>query len=50
MCCFSGCVVGPLVGGVFGFAGMVKDTVRGADFVVDFEGDYSFQVSWVDLM
>ena len=43
-------LLGPLVGGVFGFAGMVKDTVQGAGFVVDFEDDYSFQVSWVGLM
>ena len=32
--CFQGVLLGPLVGGVFGFAGMVKDTVRDAGFRV----------------
>ena len=50
MCCFPGVLLGPLVGESFDFLSVVKDTVQGVDFGVDFEGDYSFQVSWVDLM
>lgn len=40
----------PLSVSLFDFLGGVKDTVRDAGFMVDFEDDYSFQVSWVGLM